>query len=431
VRPRPEIRAGLLAAVAVAALPGTATAAWGPVLRPASSGGASPVALAVNASGDVAAVWAQDRPGARSAVVRALVRRGRGPARVRTLLRARDRAVTGLAAALDRRGELTVAWVDQELHEGRRAGAITVRAVHRTPPGSWSPVQAVSRTSAYALAQPRLAVAPDGTVALTFNAGVRATPGAGAAWRAPGRPFGAVRPVAGRDRLQEPALAFDMRGRAHLTGITGCDDAQRSVGRHFTATTRTRRFREGTFVAPAPATHLRMALTGVGTAAFSWIRAGCSTTEDLGGPVLARVLRDGALSAPVVLDGTSGRGLALAVATGHGAAVTWTGSAEGDPAGRVLASRIEPFGSASPAAPPVGGWAVIAGTRRGTRLVARLRPDGTGPPERVAARAGRGGPPELAPIHPAALATATSPSGGALAVADRSDRGLRVAVWRP
>jgi hypothetical protein len=102
--------------VAAGLLASPAHAAWGPVLTPAASGGAQRVTVAVDGRGDVAAAWVQEY--GRTVTVRAAVAANGRPATVRTLLRARDRAVRGLATTLDRRGELTVAWVDQASTRG-------------------------------------------------------------------------------------------------------------------------------------------------------------------------------------------------------------------------------------------------------------------------------------------------------------------------
>lgn len=146
-----RVTAAAIAGLAVAAIGvAPARAGWGPILRPAASAGAGQVALAVNGSGDVGVVWIQERHGI--VTVRAGVKRGARPLLVRTLLSLRGGAVQGLAATLDRRGELTVAWVDRGPSRAGRGGAMTVRAAYRTPGGRWSRVQAVSRTSAFFLA---------------------------------------------------------------------------------------------------------------------------------------------------------------------------------------------------------------------------------------------------------------------------------------
>jgi hypothetical protein len=420
-----------LAALACGLTAAPAAASWGPVLRPASSSAPSSTALAVNASGDVALAWVQERAG--TSAVRAFVRRDGRSSRVRTVLRARHRAVQGLSVALDGRGELTVAWVDRMQRSGLRAGPITVRAATRTPGGRWSAVQAVSRSSAYVSAQPRLAVGSDGRVALTFNAGVRAAPGAGVAWRSPGHRFSPVRAIAGTGRgyLQEPTLAFDPRDRAYLAGIARCDDPQ-STGVLFTTRPGGRTFGAPRTVTGPPATHLRLAVTGSGRAVVSWLGAPCSTSEDLSGLVLARVLRDGALSDPALLDGMPSRELTLAGATGGAGDAAWTDYPAGAPDGRLLTARIGADGTVSPAAAPADGWIATAATRRATQIVEHLRPAGPGVPEAVGARAGDAAPVEPAPLTGATRFTvAAAPFGSALAAAGTFDGGLRGSAWRP
>jgi hypothetical protein len=430
-------RAARIAAVAALfcglgiASPATAPAAWGPVLRPATSAAPSSTALAVNASGDLALAWVQERAG--TSAVRVFVRRNGRSARVRTVLRARHRAVQGLTVVLDGRGELTVAWVDQTQRSGLRAGPITIRAATRTPGGRWSGVQAVSRSSAYVYAQPRLAAALNGTVALTFNAGVRAAPGVAVAWRSRGHRFGRVHAVAGTGRgyLQEPTLTFDRRGRAYLAGIAGCDDPQ-STGVLLTTRPGGRTFGAPRSLGGPPATHLRLVVAASGRAVASWLGAPCSTSEDLSGLVLARVLRDGALSDPVLLDGLPSRELTLTGATAGAADAAWTDYAAGAPDGRVLTTRIGADGTASPATAPADGWVATAGTRPGARIVERLRPAGMGLADAVGARGGDTAVVEPAPLDGAARFTvAAAPFGSALAAAGTFDGGLRVSAWRP
>jgi hypothetical protein len=434
--PRPSHRA--LAAVARAALaalagltPSSASAAWGPVLQPAASGGAGQVALAVAPTGDVAAAWVRDERG--SVTVRAAVARGVAPMTGHRLLAARNRGVQGLAVVLDARGELTVAWVEQASAHGRRHGHITLRAAYRTPTGRWSAVQAVSRTSAFFYAQPRLAAARDGTVALTFNAAVRAAPGVGVAWRSPGHRFGQVQsvPTGRRGYLQEPALAFDSGGRAYLTGIARCDDEQHSAGVLLTTTSRSRRFGAPRTITPQPATHLRFVVTGRGRATATWLRAGCSTSEDLAGAVQGRIVAGTRLGAPVTVDPLSSTAPSLARATGADVDAAWTEYGPLAPGGRVVTSRIGSSGSASPPSAPGDGWVPIVADGRGDQLVERLAPANTGAPGAAGARSG-GAPVEPSPLDGSAWFTgAAAPFGQALAAARPGTAALKVSVWRP
>ena len=102
-------------------------------------------AAAVNARGDVAVAWIQEgrSQGHATLRVRAAVRRaGADRFSVRTLVARRDLAARGTAVALDPRGELTVAWIEQASDNGLRHGRKTVRAAYRTPGGRWSRLQA-------------------------------------------------------------------------------------------------------------------------------------------------------------------------------------------------------------------------------------------------------------------------------------------------
>ncbi len=425
------MRPVLLAAAALVAgaVPATtAQAAWGPVLRPAASAEAQQTSVAVNARGDVGVAWLQEQR--RFATVRAAVKRGGAPLRVRTLLHERDSAVAGLTAALDRRGELTVVWVERGSTRGLLHGHITVRAAFRTPSGRWSSVRSVTRISPFFYAQPRLAVAPDGTVVLAVNAGNRTAKGMAAAWRRPGRPFGTIRPAGAQ--LQEPSLAFDASGRAHLAGTARCDDEQRSTGVLRTATLRTRRFGADRVVARPPANHVRLVLTGRGAGVATWLRTGCSTTEDLTGPVRAALVRNGRAQAPSIVEDVLGTEPFLATGPGGSADAAWTAYAPDAPGGAVHTARIAPDGSIATPGVPADGWVARAGDAAGDELVAAQRPANHGPPTALGAR--RAGVSEVVPA-PTAVdgwpVFAAAPTGRALAVAVPARAFVRVAVWRP
>ncbi len=419
-------RALLIAALAALVAAPTAQAGWSPVIRPAGSGRASGTALAVDGSGRVAAAWVSEAGGV------TVVRAATGTAG-HVLLRARNRAVAGLTVAMSARGEVTVAWMEQQQTGGLRAGPITLRAAFRTPSGRWSSTQTVSRSSSFLRAQPRLAVAPDRSVALTFNAATRRAPGVGIAWRAPGHRFGIVGAIegTGHGALQDPTLTFDPRGRGYLAGIAGCGSGA-STGVLFRAAAVRRPFTGPRTIASAPATHLRLVVTSSGRAVTAWLGASCSTGEDLDGLVLARTLRDGLLSDPALLDGLPSRELVLAGTSGGAAQASWTHDAPGLPDGAVVGSRIAADGLATSPVPAADGWTAVASTRRGSRVVERLLPSGFGPPQAVGARAVDGGPVDAAPLTgPARFAVAAAASGTALAAASPADDALQVSVWRP
>ena len=416
----------LAAVVAALVAPSSAEGAWSPPLRPAGSSHASEVSLAVNGAGQVGTAWVGTNHGVTS--VRAAV-----GAKGHTLVRSRNRAVTGLTVVMSERGEATVAWMEQRQAGGARAGPIVLRAAFRTRTGRWSRAQRVTRTTTFFDAQPRLAAAPDGTVALTLNAGIEAAPGVAVAWRSAGHRFGRLRPVAatGEDVLFEPTLTFDARGRGRLAGIVGCGSAA-SHGMLLTAPGPRRPFRGPRTIAAAPATHLRFVPSAPGRAVVAWIGASCSTGEDLNGMVFGRTLRDGLVSDPVLLDGLASRELVLAATSGGAAEATWTQYPPGLPQGSVVTSRIAPDGAASSPHAAVDGWSAVASTPRGARVVERLLPSGFGPAQGGRSAGGRGRLVEVAPLPgPASYAVAAASSGAALAAAYAGDDALRVSVWLP
>ena len=430
-RRRPLI-VGLLAATAATAFAASpALAGWGPVLQPAASDSASKAALSVNGRGAVGAAWLQQY--GRTVTVRSTAILPGRPAAVRTLRRARDRAIVGLTTVLDAHGELTVAWVERASTNGLLHGPITVRAAFRTPAGRWSPVRMVSRASAFAFAEPRLAAAPDGTVALVFNAGIRSAPGMGVAWRTAGRPFGRVGsvPTGRRGYLQEPSLSFDDTGRLYLAGTAGCDASQRSGGVLLTATERRRRFDAERTIAPAPATHLRFVLTGRGRALAAWVGAGCSTTEDLSGPILATNVVGDAVGTPSIVSAPASRELTLSGAPAGSAELSFTQFGPTSPAGAALVARLAPDGTVTPPMAPADGWAAVTADRAGNQLVILARPAGI-VPTALAARPASGAAVAPAPLRgPTFFVTAGAPDGSALAAARTGGRALRITVWRP
>jgi hypothetical protein len=434
------------AAVALAATLATeASAAWRPPLTIPKSTGASWTVTAVDGRGDLAVAWANQpfeaRAGSRPRVsVRvALLRAGASAFDVRTLMSARDRAVAGVTVALDSRGEATVAWMEQPSTRGLLHGHKTLRAAFRTARGRWSSVQDVGRSSAFFYANPRLAAAPDGTVALTYNAGVRAAPGVAAAWRLHARAFGPVQsiPTGPRYRgyLMEPTLAFDRGGTGYLAGIRDCDRGT-SSGVLYRAPSRTRRFGAAQTVARAPAKSLRMVVTGRGSAVFTWLGQSCSTTEDLTGPPLAASLRGGVVSAPVALAPERGMELTAAGTPGGGAAISWLAFPSDAPTGVIRTAVVGSDGTAGPPAAPADGWVPIAADASGDQLLRQVRVSdmsGIGP---LAVRpAVVGSLLQPAPIRAAGFpwssGASAAPDGSALAALSVSGRRLVAAVWRP
>jgi hypothetical protein len=413
---------------------GPACAAWTPAQTVPGVRTATlyATAVAVGGPGQVAVAWVDDggaSNGVRHAIVavRVAVRRSDGGFATRTLTRRRDLAVQGLTAVMDARGELAMAWIDA-LPRGHR----TVRAALRTATGRWSAVQPIGFSSAFFYAVPRLAVAPNGRVLLSYVAGVRGAPGVGVAWRQPGRRFGVLHGV-GRLRIFDPVPAFDGAGRAFLSGIAQCDDESASHGVVRTTVPGGSRFGPPLTVAPAPATELRLRISGAATAVASWVGAGCSTTELLAGPIYARTITGTDVAGTQQVDGRAGRGLVLSGAAAGGAEASWTAFPASAPAGAVFAARMPGGGAFGPAAVPVDGWTALTSDPTGDQLVEMRRPENNGPPDAVGARPAGSLVVQQAPLAgPAPFVAAASGYGRrSLAAASTADGALRVSTWAP
>ena len=302
---RSRLTATLCVLVAACILPAPAWAGWSDVSRvPLSAGGLWSTA-AVAARGDVAVAWIQEgRSGGHATVrVRAAVRAvGATRFSVRTLVARRDLAARGTAVAFDRRGELTVAWIEQASDNSSLHGHKVVRAAYRTPAGRWSGAQSVGRSSAFNYATPLLAATPDGTVVLTYNSRSGSSAGvAVAAWRSRGRAFGAVQSVpTGHQQLLDPTLGIDPDGRVWLTRTTGCTGpggdvtvAARSTGR--------RRFTARTVVRRAPGKAVRMAVMEPDAVALAWLGGNVRHVRNGRRAGVRAALRRGSASEPVAL----------------------------------------------------------------------------------------------------------------------------------
>lgn len=423
-----------LSAVAALAFAAPAHGGWMPARAVPGSGRdvmAFP-ALGTGGSGRVVVGWVDDGGGSRGVrhpvvAVRVSVRRAGGGFETRTLARGRDLAAQGVTAVVDRRGEVTVAWID-----ARPDGHRTVRAAYRTTNGHWSAVQAIGFSSAFAYAVPRLAVAPDGRVLLSYVAGVRAAPGIGVAWRQPGHRFGALRGV-GRLRIFDPVPAFDPAGRAYVSGIAQCDDEAASHGVVRLTAPGGRRFGAPVTVTPAPATELRLRVLGAGRAVAAWVGAGCSTTELLAGPIEAATMNGSTVGTRQTVYAPAGRGLVLSGASGAGAEASWTTFPPNAPGGAIFAARMTngTFGSA--AAPP-GAWAAVGSDPHGDQVVLQRRPESSGPPDAAGARPAGSDVVDPAPLPAGGWVVAAGSgygAGRALAVASFTGGALRVAAWTP
>lgn len=425
--------ATLLATALAALAAAPASAGWTPALSVPRLTAAAWQAQAVNARGDVAVAGVRasnvGRGGiaARASVVLGLRRAG-GSFGMRTLASARDAAVAEVAIALDGGGRPTVAWIE------RRAGRTTVRAAFRTASGRWI-VQAVGRSSAFFNTAPRVAAAPDGTVALTYYAAVQGTPGMAAAWRSRSGGFGRVQALRVGTRrgayLTEPALAFDRRGTAFLAGAAACGQAP-STGVLYTGTARSRRFGAGRVAAPAPAKSVGVAVTGAGSVVMTWLTGSCTPgSEDLSGMPMAAVVRSGRIGAPVALSGAAGYQLTVAGSPG-GAAATWAVAGQN---GVLMTAAIGGAGQVGAAQAPQDGWVPVAADDAGDQLLRQVRPQAGAAVEPLAARAAGATALQPAPVmvagFPWEAGTAAAGHGRALAVLTVSGTRPVAAVWRP
>jgi hypothetical protein len=387
----------LVALVWLAGSAGPAAAAWSPLEVLPDARAPRSAAVALDARGDAAVAWVitSDRVFASPHAVASIrVAFRRGPAgrwSVRTLRAVYGLEVSGLQLAIAPTGEVTAAWID-EAPGGRRM----VRAAYRPPGGAWSAVQAIGTSSHFVYAYPSLAAAPDGRVALVYDAGVRAAPGMAVAWRRSGHRFGRIAAVPGGLQLSQPTLAFDPGSRAFLAGTAGCDAGVAGANRGVVATApaSTERFGPPRAITPAGVTELRFVVTGAGRGLAAWLGAPCSTSELLPGPVdAAAVGLTGSGPPAVVLPATrvtasGGPGILASdlriVGAPGGAELTW--DENGTAAGGALvqdapASATVSVGGAATAPQARGQWTPLAADAAGDQIVqttAVARAGGTG-----------------------------------------------------
>jgi hypothetical protein len=345
---------------------------------------------------------------------------------------ARDLAVQGITVAIDPRGEATVAWVDEPDDNGLLHGHKTVRAAFRTSEGHWSAVQSIGRSGAFFYASPRLAATSDGTVALTYNAGVFGPSHVMSAWRSRGHRFGSLRPIAASSGLMDPNLAVDSGGVVYLVGTRNCDRST-SAGVLYTATARGRRFGTARVIAPGPAAHVQLSVLGRGSAVVAWLARSCNTTEDLTGAPMTAALRGATVTPPVRLDFAPATGITLAGAP-RGADVSWTAFPINAPGGALLSSHVSAAGVPTVAQSPVDQWIAVAADSRGDQVMRRVSSPATTPLSPLAVR-GATGAFELAPITgagwPWTAGTTGAADGAALAAMTSASRRIVATVWRP
>ena len=381
------------------------------------------VAVAVDAHGDAGVVWvAMQATPLKLGAVRVAVRRGRAGTWSAHMLRsARGLDVGGVALVVASSGEVTVAWIDQ-VDGGHR----TVWAAYRTPAGRWSGVQAVGLASPLHYAYPRLAVASDGTVALVYNAGIRAAPGMAVAWRRQGHVFGPIAAVPG-GQLSEATLAFDSSRRAFLAGTALCDNESQSHGVVLTAASSTHRFGQPRSITPRPATEVRFALTGAGRGIAAWLGGGCSTSELLGGSVGARrVTTTNVGPITTVAPGEANDLEEIGAPAGVDLSFTgFTGSS-----GAVLLARVSADGTTQPPRVPADGWMPIAADAAGDQALQTAVAQNFGPNRALAARAANSATVEPSPLTgPSYWIAAGSPNGRGLIAATTLLGTLKVATW--
>ncbi len=362
-------RAGGACAVlgaAVFALGGApAFAAWSAPRALGPSSGLARAALATDARGDVAVAWPLERNVGlvrTDSSVRVAVGGRSGRLAVRTVWHSSNALVGGVSVALDSRGELTVAWIDAaRLRNGGTSNRHTVRAVYRTPSGRWSGVHAVGVSGPFLDAAPRLAVAGNREVLLTWLAHIPNAPSVAAAWRRPGHGFGGVGSVSASKMslLYDPRPLFDSGGSAHVYGTGEC--GRNTCGVMFSTAAHSHRFGPRLIFAPGPSQDPVVSFSAPGQAIFAWESGNFESSEPFFAAPFARVMSRGALSAPVALAvgnlSPSGNpplsvgSIAAAVAAnGGGGSVGW------------MVARAGP--------PPPMAWLLVAGGDASGRFAA-------------------------------------------------------------
>jgi hypothetical protein len=451
-----------LAVVALLLLASSALAGWStprPLSgsAPAYLGGTGPAALTTDARGDAALAWREFRKAGRppnwwyDSFVHVAFAAPTGRIVTHTVWARGHSLIAGVTEAFDARGELSVAWVEQPSPSG---GPITVRALRRSPAGHWSATQTVGRSStAFFYAKPELAVAPDGEMLLTWNAG--SAVGVKAAWRSPGHDFGAASVVDSSKAaaILDPTPIFDPGGAAHVYGTVDCD-GPKSRGVMLSTPAHSHHFLGPVVVAPAPAENLVISFSAPGRALAAWQHEDCSTLEADPGSPYARVMLRGSFAAPVALDAhTSAYYVTPVAANAGGGSIAWVGEPflpGALPSLMVVTAGME--GVSTPSTPadglvPVGrdaaGDLVLQDLLLELEITQGTTPGGAAPASPVAVQpiAGRAlEPSPLAPITgaPPALSLPSSliaepgvGRGVALAWTNGVTGRVAIATWRP
>ncbi len=425
----------------------------GPV--PVYFGGTGAAVLTTDAGGDAALIWRESRKAGRpprwwyDSFLRVAVAAPRGRVVTHTAWGRSHSLIASVAATLDARGELTVAWVEQPYPSG---GPIAVRALRRSPVGRWSGAQLVGTSStAFFFAAPELALAPDGEVLLTWNAG--SAVGVKAAWRSPGHGFG---PATVINRSKQAALlfptpVFDRGGAAHVYGTVGCD-GRSSRGVMLSTLPHSHRFQAPVVVAPAPAENPVISFSAPGRALAAWQHEQCSTLEAGPGAPYARVMLHGSWGAAHALDPRTTAYYVTPVAAGEGGgSVGWVGEADlpGARPGLMLATA-GPGGAFSAPSTPADGLVPVTRDGAGDLVLQDLLLDlelsqgstasgAAAPASPVALQPFTGAALEPSPLSPFAqtslstFTTAQPPFGRGAALAWTSGvlGQVAIATWRP
>ncbi len=454
-------RAGVFAAIATGWLLLGATpslAVWS-APRTVHSSGRS--ALTTDGRGDVALAWER---GIRrcthsrcvyEASVQVALGRSTGPLVTHAVWRQRNAAAYGISLVLDPRGELTVAWVEARPNsDGQR----TVITAFRTVAGRWSAVQAVGHSSRLNplvptdYVDPRLAIAPDREVLLTWNAGeVFTSPGSLAqAWRRPGRRFGptAAYRLKGAG-MGDPTPVFDSGGAAHVYGIVSSTPPplgpSRSNGVMLSTAVHSHRFGAPLVIAPSGVAPV-VSFSGTGQAIAAWLNNHGS--GQFGGFPYARVMLHGSWGSPVALPSDETAAVTAVAANGGGGSVGWVPEPMSATPDSVRVASADASGRFSTPSVQADRLAPVARDGAGDLLL--REPDvfsgsytlaGAPFTSPVAVQPATGGAPQPSPMPRTESPFAQSSLGTLFATAEPVGRGaaiawrlgskVAIAIWRP